>query len=262
MALFQSSFFSEALQITASMNVILPQSCTGQIGMDGNASSEPPALLYLLHGLSDDHSTWLRRTSIERYVANLPLVVIMPAVDRSFYTDMAMGNNYWTFISEELPQIVQSFFNVSKDWNKTFVAGLSMGGYGAFKLALTHPDRYAAAASLSGCLDINTITTEEKATEKREYENIFGPLDQLAGSENDLLALLEKLPENTKTKFYQCCGTDDFLYQDNLTFKARAKKSPIDFTYEEHTNKNHNWDYWDQQIQRVLEWLPIEPENA
>ncbi len=262
MALIQCSFFSEALQLSTSMNVILPQAAKGQIGMDGNASTEPPIVLYLLHGLSDDHSSWLRRTSIERYVANYPLAVVMPVVNRSFYTDMAQGGNYWTFISEELPQLVHSFFNVSKDWKKTFVAGLSMGGYGAFKLALTHPDRYAAAASLSGCLDINTVTTEEKATDKREYETIFGPLDQLAGSKNDLLALLDKLPANIKTKFYQCCGTADFLYQDNLTFKARAEKISLDLTYEEHADQTHNWNYWDQQIQRVLEWLPIKSENA
>lgn len=259
MALFQCSFFSEALQISASMNVILPQAAKGQIGMDGNQSEEPPAVLYLLHGLSDDHSIWMRRTSIERYVASYPLAVVMPAVNRSFYTNIG-ENAYWTFISEELPQLVHSFFNVSKDWKKTFVAGLSMGGYGAFKLALTHPDRYAAAASLSGCLDIASSCAER--TEMRVFKEVFGSADQVPGSENDLLALLDKLPAAVKTKFYQCCGTADFLYQENLTFKERAEKTSIDLTYEEHTGETHEWGYWDRQIQRVLEWLPIEPENA
>lgn len=253
MALFQCSFFSESLRITSSMNVILPQAAKGQIGMGGSTTEEPPAVLYLLHGLSDDHSTWLRRTSIERYVASLPLAVVMPAVNRSFYTDMARGGAYWTFISEELPQIVQSFFNVSNDWKKTFVAGLSMGGYGAFKLALTHPDRYAAAASLSGCLDINAIAANCKATDQTEYEAIFGPLDQLPGSENDLLALANKFPRSGKTQFYQCCGTADFLYPENLTFRDHAKH--LDLTYEEHAGETHEWGYWDRQIQRVLDWM-------
>jgi len=254
MALFQCNFFSDALKISTAMNVILPQKSTQQIGMESTAS-KAPAVLYLLHGLSDDHSIWLRRTSIERYVAGLPLAVVMPAVNRSFYTDMARGGAYWTFISEELPQIVQSFFNVSNDWKKTFVAGLSMGGYGAFKLALTHPERYAAAASLSGCLDINTIVAERKAADQTEHENIFGPLDQLPGSANDLLALVDRFPETAKTKFYQCCGTADFLYQENLTFRDHAKK--LDLTYEEHPGETHNWGYWDRQIQRVLQWLPL-----
>ncbi len=239
------------------MNVILPQAARGQIGMDGNAAEEPPAVLYLLHGLSDDHSVWLRRTSIERYVANLPLAVVMPAANRSFYTNIGDAA-YWTFISEELPQIVHSFFTVSKDWKKTFVAGLSMGGYGAFKLALTHPDRYAAAASLSGCLDIVTSCTER--TEMCVFEQVLGPTDRVAGSKNDLLALLDKLPADTQTKFYQCCGTSDFLYPENLTFKARAGKTAIDLTYEEHAGETHEWGYWDRQIQRVLAWLPMGAE--
>jgi len=256
MALFQCSFYSDALKICTSMNVILPQKAQTQIGME-STDAEDPAVLYLLHGLSDDHTIWLRRTSIERYVASYPLAVVMPAVNRSFYTDMARGGAaYWTFISEELPQIVQSFFKVSNDWKKTFVAGLSMGGYGAFKLALTHPERYAAAASLSGCLDINTIATERKATGQNEYEDIFGPLDQLPGSANDLLALADRFPMSGKTKFYQCCGTGDFLYPENLTFRKHAGK--LDLTYEEHKRAVHESGYWDRQIQRVLEWLPGE----
>jgi len=258
MALLQCSFFSESLRISASMNVILPQSCTGQIGMGGSTSEEPPAVLYLLHGLSDDHSIWLRRTSIERYVADYPLAVVMPAVNRSFYTDIADAA-YWTFISEELPQLVHSFFNVSNDLKKTFVAGLSMGGYGAFKLGLTHPDRYAAVASLSGSLDI--ATSFAKRTEMCVFEDVFGPADQVPGSKNDLLALTKNFPISGKTKFYQCCGTGDFLYQENLTFKTCAKQAGLDLTYEEHADETHNWAYWDRQIQRVLEWLPLTPST-
>jgi S-formylglutathione hydrolase FrmB len=262
MALLQCSFFSDALQISASMNVILPQKSTQQIGMESTAS-EAPSVLYLLHGLSDDHTIWLRRTSIERYAASYPLAVIMPAVNRSFYTNTARGGAaYWTFISEELPQIVQSFFNVSKERKKNFVAGLSMGGYGAFKLALTHPERFAAAASLSGCLDVSTFATERKAAGQSEYENIFGPPDKLPGSANDLLALTDRFRKTEKTEFYQCCGTGDFLYNHNRTFRDHALAKGLNLTYEEHKDRTHEWGYWDTQIQRVLEWLPLESENA
>jgi S-formylglutathione hydrolase FrmB len=261
MALLECSFFSDTLRMSTSMNVILPQKAQNQIGMPGRETGTP-AVLYLLHGLSDDHTIWLRRTSIERYVAGLPLAVVMPAVHRSFYTDMARGGAYWTFISEELPQIVQSFFHVSNDWKKTFVAGLSMGGYGAFKLALSHPDRFAAAASLSGCLDIASVVKKQKAAARSEYENIFGPLDDLSGSTNDLLALLDRFPMSGKRKFYQCCGTADFLYEENLTFRDQALRKGIDLTYEEDPGQEHNWDYWDRRIQSVLNWLPLETECA
>ncbi len=88
------------------MTVILPQETSTQIGMAGRHRDGPPPVLYLLHGLSDDDTIWLRRTSIERYVAPLGLAVVMPQVHRSFYADEAYGGRYWTFLSEELPSLV------------------------------------------------------------------------------------------------------------------------------------------------------------
>ena len=139
MALIHCDFFSEVLHLSTSVVVILPQPAPSQNGTTGCGGSHKHPTLYLLHGLSDDHTIWQRRTSIERYVSLLDLAVVMPAVHRSFYTDMAHGYRYWTFISEELPALARSFFPLSDAREDNFVAGLSMGGYGAFKLGLTHP---------------------------------------------------------------------------------------------------------------------------
>src|ERR1700754_3041380 len=100
MALLRCDFFSDVLGVSTSMTVILPQQTTTQIGRTGQATSGAFRTLYLLHGLSDDDTIWLRRTSIERYVADLGLAVVMPQVHRSFYTDEAYGRPYWTFLSE------------------------------------------------------------------------------------------------------------------------------------------------------------------
>ncbi|HUZ18351.1 MAG TPA: alpha/beta hydrolase-fold protein, partial [Spirochaetia bacterium] len=154
MALLECNFYSESLSLSTSMTVILPQNTTSQIGMKNVAAGSRHKTLYLLHGLSDDHTIWARRTSIERYVAPLGLAVIMPAVGRSFYTDMKHGGAYETFVADELPAIAGEFFPLSAKREDTYIAGLSMGGYGAFKLALNHPERYCAAASLSGVLDL------------------------------------------------------------------------------------------------------------
>src|SRR3954470_13685669 len=154
MAHLRCDFFSEALSLSTSMTVLLPQRTTTQIGLAGRQVGGPPPVLYLLHGLSDDDTIWLRRTSIERYVAPLGLAVVMPAVQRSFYTDEAYGGRYWTFVSEELPELVGRFFRVSQRREDTFVAGLSMGGSGALKVPLRQPERFAAAPSLSGALDV------------------------------------------------------------------------------------------------------------
>ena len=113
MAHLRCDFFSESLSLSTTMTVLLPQQTATQIGMAGRQLDGPPPVLYLLHGLSDDDTIWLRRTSIERYVAPLGLAVVMPQVHRSFYADQAAGGRYWTFLSEELPELVGTFFNVS-----------------------------------------------------------------------------------------------------------------------------------------------------
>ena len=256
MAFIQCDFFSEVLGLSTSMNVILPQPASGQIGMEGSKASDKYPVLYLLHGLSDDHTIWARRTSIERYVASLGLAVVMPAVHKSFYTDMAKGDRYWTFVSEELPQIVRSFFPISAAREDNFVAGLSMGGYGAFKLALRCPDKFIAGASLSGALNIADLAKNRNP--QRAWEYVFGDLDKIKGSDNDLLYLAEKVAKSNgpKPMFYQCCGTEDFLYEDYIVFRDWANELGLDLTYEEEPG-THEWGYWDKKIQRVLEWLPL-----
>lgn len=257
MALIQCDFFSEVLELCTSMCVILPQPTRAEIQKQSKSNHRYP-MLYLLHGLSDDHTIWQRRTSIERYVEPLGLAVVMPAVHRSFYTDMAVGYRYWTFISEELPELARHFFPLSAAREDNFVAGLSMGGYGAFKLALTHPDRYAAAASLSGALDMVRAAKEKDEAWQAEIKRIFGNRRNIAGSGNDLFYLAKQVAKGkgAKLPLYQWCGTEDILYPSNVRFRKHAQALGLDLTYEEGPGE-HEWKYWDQQIQRVLAWLPL-----
>lgn len=252
MALFHCNFYSNVLNLSVSMDVILPQPAAS-----AQRNGKIP-VLWLLHGLSDDHTIWQRRTSIERYVEPLNLAVVMPAVDRSFYTDMAQGNRYWTYISEELPALARSFFPLSEHREDNFVAGLSMGGYGAFKLALTFPERYAAAASLSGALrNFAEDVRSEDPNWEAELTRIFGDLSRFPGSANDVYHLAEQAARRGEPipRLYQCCGTEDFLYADNLRFKAHAEALGLPLTYEEGPGE-HVWGYWDTMIQHVLAWLP------
>jgi putative tributyrin esterase len=256
MALIHCDFKSRVLDLSTSMVVILPQP---EPSPGGRRRKYPT--LYLLHGLSDDHTIWQRRTSIERYVEPLGLAVVMPAVHRSFYTDMACGYRYWTFVSEELPALARSFFPLSDARKDNFVAGLSMGGYGAFKLALRHPDRYAAAASLSGALDIVRVTSAEDEDDDDDWHDemrgVFGDLDEVAGSDNDLFHLARRVARSrVRPRLYQCCGTEDSLYPDNVRFKELAESVGLDLTYEEGPGE-HEWGYWDRHIQNVLAWLPL-----
>ncbi|CAI6079197.1 alpha/beta hydrolase [Cohnella sp. JJ-181] len=260
MALIQCGFFAQTLGLSMSMNVVIPERSYG-IGVE--ASGAPAGgkypVLYLLHGLSDDHSIWLRRTSVERYAAEYGIAVVMPEVHRSFYTNMKSGLDYWTFISEELPHVAQSLFPISGKREDSFAAGLSMGGYGAMKLGLRAPDKFAAVASLSGAMDILALNYEGAPLSQKEYSWIFGSVEEATGSDDDLLALAERAFSAgvTLPKLYQWCGTEDFLYADNIRFRDHVRSLGIDLDYEEGPG-DHGWGYWDTYIQRVLAWLPLQ----
>lgn len=248
MAFLQCNFFSETLRVAVSFNGIVPVPRKGETG------GEYP-VLYLLHGLSDDHTIWSRRTSIERYVEKRDLIVIMPAVNRSFYRNMAQGPNYYDYMTEELPRVVKGLFPASDKREDTFIAGLSMGGYGAFNIALKNPQRYSKAASMSGVMDIKKII-EDRGRNDREYLWIFGDPKEFNHKDDDLYSLIAKLKTSGSpvTSLYQCCGTEDSLYEDNRAFKAYLEKMKVDFTYNEEPAA-HTWDYWDRKIKDIIDWI-------
>lgn len=259
MTLIHLDFSSEVLRLATSMTVILPQPVLMQGGRARAPKRQRLRTLYLLHGLSDDHTAWVRKTAIERYADPLGLAVVMPQVHRSFYADMAFGNRYWTFISEEVPALARSLFPLSAARADNFVAGLSMGGYGAVKLALTHPDRFAAAASLSGALHAARLAAEPDPTHltAEEIKAIFGASRRVTGSPQDLFYLAERVAasKGPKPKLYQWCGTEDSLYADNVAFRDHALALGLPLTYEEGPG-GHEWLHWDREIQGVLAWLP------
>jgi len=256
MALIECKFFSEVLELSTQVTVILPQDTRSQIGMTGRAHGTVHPTLYLLHGYSDDDSIWMRRTSIERYVASRGLAVIMPNVHHSYYTDQAVGSRYWTFLSDELPTIMRSFFPLSAAREDTFVAGLSMGGYGAFKWALRCPKVFAAAASLSGVMDVRL----QQGREPR-WSATFGSLDRVTRNGDDLFLLAEAIYPKDCPPLFQWCGTEDSLRQENLAFRAHCSALGLPLTYEEGAG-DHSWSHWDRMIQRVLEWLPLRDPPA
>ncbi len=130
-----------------------------------------------------------------------------------------------------------------------------MGGYGSLLLGLRKPEQYAAAASLSGVCDATQVSERVDNNE----DLLFGG-EQVKGTHYDLYHLASTLAasDRPKPKLYQCCGTEDFLYDQNTAFRDFMKKQPFDYTYEEGPG-DHEWGYWDTMIQTVLRWLPISP---
>nr|WP_221377860.1 alpha/beta hydrolase family protein [Actinoplanes polyasparticus] len=243
MALIHVDFYAESLDLATSMTVVLPQ--------EGPA---PPPVLYLLHGLTDDHTAWTRYTSIERYAYDHRLAVVMPQVHRSFYADEAYGMKFWTFLSDELPRVVGRFFNVSQKREETFVAGLSMGGYGAFKWALRQPERFAAAVSLSGALDVAWLQKNDDRPHIREVmDRVFAGRD-VAGTDDDLFHLLEQADRSALPRLMLRCGTGDHLFEQNERFVHACARAgiPLDSEFEP---GGHEWSYWDRHIPRALDFI-------
>lgn len=253
MALVTCDFFSDVLEVGTSMTVLLPQRTEAQIGVSGTGPAGPPPLLYLLHGLSDDHTAWLRYTAIARYADAAGLAVVMPAVQRSFYTNEAHGHRFWDFVSDELPTIVQSFFHVTTSPAETYVAGLSMGGYGALKLAFTHPSRYAAAASLSGGLDLRTVLARPERAEL--LDRVFGGS---VSDENDVFTLLQQA--SGVPPLYLACGAEDPLLPGTTAMAEAATARGIDVRLDVRPG-THEWSLWDAVIQEVIAWLPLPADS-
>lgn len=211
---------------------------------------KPPfAVFYLLHGLSDDHTIWLRRTAIERYVAGLPLIVVMPDGFRGFYTDHANGPPYGQYLAEELPAFIERNFPAKKTRTGRSIGGLSMGGYGALRIALAHPDRYISAHSHSGAF-WPYEWLNPTPTEKREKELIFGSSSH--GANHDLIALAKRAKRKGPLPALRIdCGTEDFLLEQNRRLHRELDQLHVPHQYEEFPGK-HNWEYWDEHIQEAL----------
>ena len=256
MATMEFQFYSKALKKVTTVNVILPEvhKTADGIGNPGGTYKT----LYLLHGLSGDHTNWMRKTSIERYANEYGIAVVMPNAGRSWYTDTVCGENYFTFVAEELPAVCRSYFKGMSDKREdNYVAGLSMGGYGAMKIALTYPDRYCGCVSLSGALD---ITRKNRNRDLNEWRALFDynlqDFDQLLNTEHDVYGLVRKnhaegLPF---PKLFIWCGTEDGLIYNNRDMRDLLTELGIAHCYKE-SEGNHSWQWWDLHIQAGLKFL-------
>lgn len=241
MAFCTLQFRSPALIKACSMNVIFP---------DTQDKDGPFPVFYLLHGLSDDHSIWIRRTSIERYVQDLPLIVVMPDTGRNFYCDAVDGPAYESHIIQDVIGFTDRFFNTIPTRQGRVIGGLSMGGYGALKLALKLPDLFCSAVSHSGALGITKVTPENLRPDMRtEFPHIFGP--NPFGGKDCLYQLAENIDHNQLPAIRIDCGTEDGLLQSNRDYHAHLNQQNIPHEYEEFPGA-HTWDYWDIHVQEAI----------
>lgn len=243
----QCHFRAQTLGYDTDINVLIP----------GEPKEDIP-VLYLLHGMHGDYTSWLNGSAIGKYARMRKIAVVMPSAANSFYCNMKYGQRYYDYVTEELPAFLARMFPcLTTKREKTFIAGLSMGGYGALKLALRNPHRYAAAASLSGCLDLagrmgyDEVKWQDVAVCNwgENYKDVF------PNSENDLLWLIDRFPKDKeKPRIFFACGTEDYLYEENQSFRRHIEGKGFETHYDEGPGV-HDWIFWDHWILPAIDWM-------
>ena len=240
------SVFSKILKMHTGITIVTPKN----LKLDGSYK-----VVYLLHGLLGDNSVWADCSMLPVYANDYDAIFVMPEVQRSLYTNMKYGLNYFSYITEELPIICKSVFNISTKREDTAIMGQSMGGYGALKCALSKPDQYGFCGAFSPpylfLKDYLDYQRDNGIVELEDYKAIFGE-DLVWKPEYEIMELVKKTETKVnKPVIYTTCGTEDFLHDFNVQFSERMKESKMDYTYEEWPGK-HNWYFFNESLNRAL----------
>lgn len=240
MAFATINYHSRSLNKASSFNIVFP---------DDPATPRPWCVFYLLHGLSDDHTIWMRRTSIERYVAGLPLVVVMPDGGRGWYSNAIEGYAHEDDLIKDVVGLVDRTFPVKAHRSGRAIGGLSMGGFGAVKLGLKHHNLFASVTSHSGALEYTHADHARVKELSPEFERIFGKSPE--GGPEDVFAIAEKVDHGRIPALRFDCGTDDFLIEHNRAFHKHLDKLHVPHEYQEFSG-GHDWAYWDLHVREAV----------
>jgi putative tributyrin esterase len=261
MALIETHFYSQVLGMDMEVNVILPQE------KQPYNTDKKFKVLWLLHGGSGDATAWIRMSSIERYANEYGIAVVVPGVYNSCYTDMKHGGRFFTYISEELPNIIYNFFpRLSSLREDNYISGLSNGGYGCFKVGLSRPDLFGAIGAFSAGDKSDVPFVKDGSLKAKERIILFGDGD-IKNTENDLKHLGREALKNQKPlpKIYHACGGEDpWLDLNHLMrdFFVELEGRPYEYEYHEPEGYGHVWEFWDMEILRFFEFLGMEKDET
>lgn len=254
MAFLTGNVYSKALGMDTNLTVVSPRKST-------NYDSRPYRTVTLLHGLSDGSASWASNTPLGLLADQYGIVFLLPEVQRSFYIDMAYGPAYFTYVCDELPRLCRNLFRLSDRREDSFIFGLSMGGYGALKCALSRPEQYAGCGAFSACCDLRGALEQPFSGEfLREARAVLGMKLELL-DENDLFLLVRKAALSpVLPRLYMTCGTEDFLYQMNIRWKEQMQDLPaFDFSFEAWSG-GHTWSFWEKSLQLAMRHFFGEPK--
>lgn len=248
MAQIHCNFFSYTIGYNVDIMVVLPSisPCDMENGILSHKVTHKYPVLYLLHGHGNDYMCWSRFTSMERYVEERRIAVVTCSVGNKGYMNAdAYGENYYEFIAKELPEFILANFQISDRPEDTYIAGLSMGGYGTLAHGLGHPESYRAIGAFSPAIIWNIDTVGEK----------------LGHGLPDMMDLYRQVEENRKEhkkfpELFLCIGNKDFLYEQVADFHDYLLKKSVKHYYDDISGYEHEWAFWDLELPKFLDWLP------
>ncbi|MBQ5326060.1 MAG: hypothetical protein J6K80_02540 [Oscillospiraceae bacterium] len=260
MAFITSNFYSAALGQEVDLEIYLPNDYTNKTSI-----SQPQAVIYFLHGLSRSQKYFKELSATNRYARDNQLAVVYISAPQSWYSDMVHGMKYYTYITEELPKLLKSMYGLEFPREKTFLAGLSMGGYGTWKIGLSRPDMFSAIAPMSAPCDMKTVAEMIKKRKAAgadtsgftSFFSAFGD-DMNIKDEDDIFCLLEKvseLPAEQQPRIRSMCGKQDELisiYKQNVKLDEFAKTLPLaDYKFWRWDGA-HEYSFWDRAILHAI----------
>ena len=267
MALIEVNFMSKSLLRSVSFTAIIPADKV-LVGEE-NPAPKTFKTLYLLHGGFGHHLDYISGTRIQRWAEEKNLAVIMPSGENQFYIDKPERDEYYgAFVGKEIVEFTRQLFPLSHKKEDTFIAGLSMGGFGALINGLKYHETFSHIGAFSPGLMNDVLASGDVSQmvgglwKEGFYENAFGDLTTITGSDRDYRYLIDALLEEEKEipNLYMAIGQDDFLLEPTRNYHHFLEDRKVAVTYIEDEG-NHEWDFWDKYLNKFLEWLPLDEEE-
>ena len=249
MALISVNYRSDQLKKNVLLQLVIPD-----CGTSFSAPLSQYKVVYLLHGLSEDASSWSCKSNAERYALERGLVLVMPSADRSMYCDGVLDQNYFTYITQELPDYLHLVFGLSKRREQNFIMGFSMGGFGAARAALTYPEQYAAWGSLSGVLDLAPMMMVLGESERRAFPFLLSHADKLESTPLNPVNLVRGSRLNAPPG-YIACGLEDNLLVCTQRFQKASEAAGLPNRFVYVPGRRHDWTFWEEQIPLFFDFI-------
>lgn len=257
MVLFRGDIKCKSLQRRTSISVILPADNINFLNDSEEIVPQPYRTLYLLHGLYGSDEIFLANTSIQKFAEDNGIAIVIPCGENSFYVDNKKAHTFYgEYVGQELLDITRNIFPLSDKREDTFIAGFSMGGYGAIRNGLKYSQNFSKIGMISAALitdDIVNYTSDDNVLRSRQfYESIFGNLDELKGSDADPKALINNCDDIPD--IFMACGENDFLIDKNIDFYEFLKSNDVECEFVKAPGE-HTWEFSERYIKEFIKRL-------